>query len=105
MMVSSFNLSQSFNYAPYLFYKKRFKSEINCFCTRTLDSSLSFSIGLPLTYLWGNSHPPVAVSESKQAREYTFYKYRPFLRSNNFFTQCKLIINDVEIIACKLELF
>ncbi len=32
----SFNLSQSFNYAPYLFTKKRFKSEINCFCIRTL---------------------------------------------------------------------
>ncbi len=31
----SFNLSQSFNYAPYLFCKKRFKSEINCFFIRT----------------------------------------------------------------------
>jgi hypothetical protein len=37
MLVSSFNLSQSFNYAPYVFCKKRFKSEINCFCIRTLD--------------------------------------------------------------------
>ncbi len=35
MLVSSFNLSQSFNYAPYLFCKKWFKSEINCFCIRT----------------------------------------------------------------------
>jgi hypothetical protein len=35
MLVSSFNLSQSFNYAPYLFCKKRLKSEINCFCIRT----------------------------------------------------------------------
>jgi hypothetical protein len=35
MLVSSFILSQSFNYAPYLFCKKRFKSEINCFCIRT----------------------------------------------------------------------
>ncbi len=35
MLVSSFNLSQSFFYAPYLFCKKRFKSEINCFCIRT----------------------------------------------------------------------
>jgi hypothetical protein len=34
MLVSSFNLSQSFNYAPYLFCEKRFKSEINCFCIR-----------------------------------------------------------------------
>ena len=34
MLFSSFNLSQSFNYTPYLFYnKKRFKSEINSFCT------------------------------------------------------------------------
>jgi len=32
MLVSSFNLSQSFNYTPHLFYKKRFKSEINSFC-------------------------------------------------------------------------
>ena len=32
MLVSSFNLWQSFNYTPYLFYKKRFKSEINSFC-------------------------------------------------------------------------
>ncbi len=28
MLVSSFNLSQSFNYTPFLFYKKLFKSEI-----------------------------------------------------------------------------
>ncbi len=35
MLVSSFNLSQSFNYTPYLFYKKRFKSEINSFCILT----------------------------------------------------------------------
>ncbi len=34
MLVSSFNLSQSFNQAPYLFCKRRFKSEINCFCIR-----------------------------------------------------------------------
>ncbi len=32
MLVSSFNLLQSFNYTPYLFYKKLFKSEINSFC-------------------------------------------------------------------------
>jgi hypothetical protein len=37
MLVSSFNLSQSFNYTPYLFfYKIRFKSEINYFCIWTL---------------------------------------------------------------------
>jgi hypothetical protein len=30
-----FYLFQSFNYAPYLFYKKRFKSEINSFCIWT----------------------------------------------------------------------
>jgi len=39
MLVSSFNLSQSFNYTPYLFYKKRFKSEINSFCIWTLVST------------------------------------------------------------------
>jgi hypothetical protein len=38
MLVSSFNLSQSFNYAPYLFCKKQFKSEINCFCIRTQEN-------------------------------------------------------------------
>jgi hypothetical protein len=36
ILVSSFNLLQSFNYTPYLFYIKRFKSEINAFCIRTL---------------------------------------------------------------------
>jgi hypothetical protein len=36
MLVSSFNLSQSFSYTPYLFYKKRFKTEINSFCIWTL---------------------------------------------------------------------
>ncbi len=35
MFLSSFNLLQSFNYTPYLFYKKRFKSEINSFCIWT----------------------------------------------------------------------
>ncbi len=35
MLFSRFNLSQSFNYATYLFCKKQFKSEINCFCIRT----------------------------------------------------------------------
>jgi hypothetical protein len=28
MLISRFNLLQSFNYTPFLFYKKRFKSEI-----------------------------------------------------------------------------
>ncbi len=36
MLVCSFNLSQSFNYAPYLFYAKQFKSEISSFCIWTL---------------------------------------------------------------------
>jgi hypothetical protein len=33
MLVSSFNLLHSFNNTHYIFYKKRFKSEINSFCT------------------------------------------------------------------------
>ncbi len=33
---------QSFNYTPYLFHKKRFKSEINSFCTWTLCSEYTF---------------------------------------------------------------
>ncbi len=47
MLVSSFNLSQSFNYTPYLFYKNQFKSEINSFYKWTLVglrwSRVSFS--------------------------------------------------------------
>ncbi len=35
MLVSSFNLLQSFNHTPYLFSKKWFKSEINSFCIWT----------------------------------------------------------------------
>ncbi len=43
MLVSSCNLSQSFNYASYLFLKKRFKSEVNCFCIRTQDNGMTTS--------------------------------------------------------------
>jgi hypothetical protein len=36
MLVNKFNLSQSFNYTPHLFYKKTVqKSEINSFCIWT----------------------------------------------------------------------
>jgi hypothetical protein len=42
MLVSSFNLSQSFSYTPYLFYKKPFKSEINSFCIWTLPFMCDF---------------------------------------------------------------
>jgi len=35
MLDNSFNLLQFFNYMPYLFYKKRLKSEINSFCIWT----------------------------------------------------------------------
>ncbi len=45
MLVSSFNLSQSFNFTPYLFYKKLFKSEVNSFCIWILDPFV-------LTYFW-----------------------------------------------------
>ncbi len=38
MLVSSLNISQSFNYTPYLFYKKRFNSEINSFCIWTPET-------------------------------------------------------------------
>ncbi len=38
MLVSSFNLLQSFNYMPYLFYKQRFKYEISPFCIWTRDT-------------------------------------------------------------------
>ncbi len=45
MLVSSFNLSQSFNYIPYLFYKKRLKSEINSFCIWTLVTGTVYIFG------------------------------------------------------------
>jgi hypothetical protein len=48
MLVRSFNLSQSFNYATYLFREKRFKSEINCFCIRTMSAQPSFE---PVIYI------------------------------------------------------
>ncbi len=40
MLVSRFNLLQSFNYTPYLFYKKQLKSEINSFCMWALCNHL-----------------------------------------------------------------
>jgi hypothetical protein len=44
MLVSSFNLSQSFIYTPLLFYKKQFKSEINSFCIWTLYTLTSYNV-------------------------------------------------------------
>jgi hypothetical protein len=44
MLVSSFNLSQSFIYTPLLFYKKWFKSEINSFCIWTLYTLTSYNV-------------------------------------------------------------
>jgi hypothetical protein len=41
MLVTSFNLLQSFNYTPYPFYKKMFKSEINSFCIWTVNLCLT----------------------------------------------------------------
>ncbi len=41
MLVSSFNLLQSFKYTPYLFYNKRCKSEINSCCIWTPSSAYS----------------------------------------------------------------
>jgi hypothetical protein len=74
MLVSSFNLSQSFNYTPYLFSKKWFKSEINSFCIWTLDvedSSLSFTDGNgfgPPT--WRNKIRVIAICELYSAGIY-----------------------------------
>ncbi len=39
---------QSFNYAHYLFYTKRFKTEINCFCIRTRHMSV-YTVCTPYT--------------------------------------------------------
>ncbi len=50
MLVSSFNLSQSFNYTPYLFYKKQFKSEINSFCIWALDCYLPHPSNIALSF-------------------------------------------------------
>ncbi len=46
MLVSSFNLSQSFDYTSYLFYKKQFKSEINSFYIWTLVNSLGGGVDI-----------------------------------------------------------
>ncbi len=42
MLFSSFNLSQSFNYTPYLFDKTTFKSEINSFSIWTQEDKPLF---------------------------------------------------------------
>ncbi len=47
MLVSSFNLSQSLNYTPYLFHKKQFISEINSYCKWTMASSVWSALYLP----------------------------------------------------------
>jgi hypothetical protein len=60
MLVSSFNLSQSFNYTLYLFHKKRFKSEINSFCIGTLFVEVNKKLALPFSCVGSDSHPPIA---------------------------------------------
>ncbi len=45
-LVSRFNLVQSFRYTPYLFYKKRFKSEINSLCIWTRDNTTFDNLNL-----------------------------------------------------------
>ncbi len=47
MLVSNFNLSQSLNYTPYLFYIKQFKSEINSYCKWTMAISVWSALYLP----------------------------------------------------------
>jgi hypothetical protein len=45
MLISRFNILQSFNYTPFLFYKKRFKSEIISFWLCTLSWNFKESMG------------------------------------------------------------
>ncbi len=52
MLFNSFNLSQSFSYMQYLFYKKRFKTAINCFCTRTQDWSGKIATAFGTRVFW-----------------------------------------------------
>ncbi len=54
MLVSSFNLSQTFNYTPYFFYKKLFKSEINSFCIWTQRAKATVIILLRTCSLGGS---------------------------------------------------
>jgi hypothetical protein len=49
MLVSIFNLTQSFNFTPYLVYKKRFKSEINSFCIWTRQGQIKNFVPAYLT--------------------------------------------------------
>jgi hypothetical protein len=46
-LVSRFSLLQSFSYTHYLFYKKRFKKEINSFCIWILYPSSILSAHTP----------------------------------------------------------
>ncbi len=54
MLVSSFNFLRSFNYTPYLFYKKRFKSEIISFCLWTPGDKLrvNSTTDRKLIFMW-----------------------------------------------------
>jgi hypothetical protein len=70
MLVSSFNISQSFNYTPYLFYKKLFKSEINSFCIWTLRK-----------YIFPQQNFNMACS-AQEALDILVFKF-------NFFSSCK----------------
>jgi hypothetical protein len=60
MLVSSFNLSQSFNYTPNILYKKRFKSINGVQCT----SSYITKHGYTPTTNKVSSHHPWSNSES-----------------------------------------
>ncbi len=59
MLVSSFNLLQSFNYAPYLLCKKQVKSEINCFCIRPRGTFIHSYIH---TFIHKYSARPISLS-------------------------------------------
>jgi hypothetical protein len=55
MLVNNINLLQSFNYRHYLFYKKRFKTEINCLIYG--PSSPAFAEGLEVRESGMNRDP------------------------------------------------
>jgi hypothetical protein len=73
MSVSSFNLSQSFNYTPFLFYKRRFKSEINSFCIRTPDYPFCLQRGQGMqrgkTFQHGRAAQRAFMAETKKKTE------------------------------------
>jgi hypothetical protein len=73
LLVSRFNLLQSFNYTPYLFYKKQFKSKISSFCIWALSFNsiycrrfLAFLFNLGKTFIIQERSNRLGIRELKR---------------------------------------